>query len=113
MSKLPLIIVKKLDAEANALVRRSNIQRMLNDKYILTLKVPLLVEESLLKRMLRYHKRMCLEKEMTKGVLTFKEMLQLLKEVFGTGKELIMLNHKCNIKNTSNKCSLIANNIIF
>lgn len=71
----------KPDVEANALIRRSNIQRRLNVKEILTLKIPFLVEESLLKRMWLCHKKICLEKEMTKGVLTFKEMLQLLKEV--------------------------------
>lgn len=59
-----------------------------------------------------YHKRICLKKEMTKEVLTFKEMLQLLKEVFVTNNEFIMLNHECNIMSTSSIFSPIANNII-
>lgn len=102
----------KLDAEENALVMRSNIHRRLNDKEIFTIKVSFLVEESLFKSMWRYHKWICLEKEMTKGVLTFKEILQLLKEVFVIHKEFIMLSHGCNRKSTSNRCFLTPNIII-
>lgn len=102
----------KPDAGANASVKRSNIQRRLNDQEILTLKVPFLVKESILKRMWLYYKRTCLEKEMTKGVLTFNKMLHLLKEVFMTYMKFIMLSHKCNKMSTSNICYLISNNII-
>lgn len=49
---------------------------------------------------------------MAKGVLTFEEMIQLLKEVCVTDKEFIMLRHECNKMSTSNRYSIIANNII-
>lgn len=49
---------------------------------------------------------------MSKGVLTFKEMLLLLKEVFVTNKEFIMLSHKYHKMSTYNRCYLGAYNII-
>lgn len=106
------MIKSKFDVEVNALVKRPNIQRKLNDKEFLTLKVHFLAVGSLLKSLWLYHKRIYLEKEMSKGVLTSNEMLQLLKEVYVTDHEFIMSSHKYNRKSTFDRCPLITNNIL-
>lgn len=87
--------------EANALV----IEKRLNDKQIFILKVPYLVEESLLKRMWLYHKMISLERKVSTIFLIFEQVVQLLKEVCVTlpsdGKDLIwtsLILKKCNVR---------------
>lgn len=65
----------KTNVEANSLA----IVKRMNDKEILTLKVPYLVKEDWMKKMWLYHRWMGLEWKELKEVLTVKDLVHMSK----------------------------------
>lgn len=104
------------DVEANTFVIMFTIQKRLDDKEIITLKIPFLDEEIFLNRMWLYHKRIGLERKLSTKVLTFEEVVHLLKKVCVTDKENLMISYNGDgvddRKSTYDGCVPLVNMIL-
>lgn len=63
-----------------------------------------------------YHRKICLERKLSKEVLTFEEVVQLLEEVCMTDKQNLMISYSSDslddMKITYDGCFPLINNII-